>query len=350
MNKIDIFQAQDFVSLPQEKKTEVLTNYFNKNMADDSFKSLEAEKQNSILNNFINSQISLENIQGKQAVQNIEAPAAPVPQNTEDIKNGDGRSGFWEKAKQKLDGAIGEINTFFKTGLDGIETGINTSNPLVSYTGDLDIVDDSEAKKNYDKGKVDNSIIQDLEALSKIDIGLINDDPEKKEKFYDTMGNILNKRGYDLGQKKDGNLVAIDKDGNELAIKNDFWESLLDGIKADIGELGGAFGGAYAGLNLAKNIPTIYGKVATIAGSSLVGALSGNSVDMAINQLKDREKLNTEEVLNEWGKAAALDLAGNAITSAVSGVGSKVLNTIKSFNLSDMIAKYNSIWKKTVNL
>ena len=88
MNKIDIFQAQAFVSLPQEKKTEVLTNYFNKNMADDSFKSLEAEKQNSILNNFINSQISLENIQGKQAVQNIEAPAAPVPQNIEDIKNG----------------------------------------------------------------------------------------------------------------------------------------------------------------------------------------------------------------------------------------------------------------------
>ena len=221
MNKIDIFQTQDFVSLPQEKKTEVLTNYFNKNIADDSFKSLEAEKQNNILNNFINSQISLDNVQGKEAVQNIEAPAAPVPQNIEDIKNGDGRNGFWEKAKQKFDGAIGEINTFFKTGLDGIETGINTLNPIASYTGDLDIVDDSEGKKNYDKGKVDNSIIQDLEALSKIDIGLINNDPEKKEKFYDTMGNILNKRGYDLGQKKDGNLVAIDKEGNELAIKND---------------------------------------------------------------------------------------------------------------------------------
>ena len=87
MNKIDIFQTQDFVSLPQEKKTEVLTNYFYKNMADDSFKSLEAERQSSILNNFINSQISLDNVQGKEAVQNIEAPAAPVPQNIEDIKN-----------------------------------------------------------------------------------------------------------------------------------------------------------------------------------------------------------------------------------------------------------------------
>ena len=57
MNKIDIFQDKEFIALPQEKKTQVLTNYFNKNMADDSFKSLEAEKQSSILNNFINSQI-----------------------------------------------------------------------------------------------------------------------------------------------------------------------------------------------------------------------------------------------------------------------------------------------------
>lgn len=353
MNKIDIFQDKEFVALPQEKKTQVLTNYFDKNMADDSFKSLEAEKQNSILNNFINSQISLENIQGKQAVQNIEAPAAPVPQNIEDIKNGDGRSGFWEKAKQKLDGAIGEINTFFKTGLDGIETGINTLNPLASYTGDLDIVDDSEAKKNYDKGKVDNSIIQDLEALSKIDIGLINDDPEKKEKFYDTMGNILNKRGYDLGQKKDGNLVAIDKDGNELAIKNDFWESLLDGIKADIGELGGAFGGAYAGLNLAKNIPTIYGKVATIAGSSLAGALSGNSVDMAINQLKDREKLNIEEVLNELGKTAVLDVAGNVVGAGTVKVGGKIIELPKQardYFLNGNIEGAREILKKDLNI
>ena len=69
--------------------------------------------------------------------------------------------------------------------------------------------------------------------------------------------------------------------------------------------------------------------MATIAGSSLAGALSGNSVDMAINQLKDREKLNTEEVLNEWGKAAALDLAGNAIGAGVVKVGGKIIELPK---------------------
>lgn len=327
MNKIDIFQTQDFVSLPEEKKTEVLKNYFNKNMADDSFKSLEVEKQNSILNNFINSQISLDNVQGKESVQNVKAPAAPIPnfEPQEEKTFWDKTKDLYKKGKNNLDSAVKEINTFFKTGLDGIETGINTSNPLASYTGDLDIVTDSEGKKNYDKGKVDNSVIQDLEALSKIDVGLINDNPEKKEKFYDTMGNILNKRGYDLGQKEDGNLVAIDKQGNELAIKNDFWESLLDGIKSDIGELGGAVGGMATGMKLAKNVPNPYLKAGLVAGGSLVGAVAGNSLDMTINSLKDREKLDWDEIGNELGKSAALDLAGNTAAAGLVKVGGKVL-------------------------
>ena len=58
MNKLDIFQDTEFQNLPQEKKNQVLTNYFNTNLADDSFKSLDNEKQSTILNNFINSQLT----------------------------------------------------------------------------------------------------------------------------------------------------------------------------------------------------------------------------------------------------------------------------------------------------
>ena len=56
MNKIDIFQDKEFIALPQEKQTQVLTNYFDKNIADDEFVSLPQEKQTLIKQNFINSQ------------------------------------------------------------------------------------------------------------------------------------------------------------------------------------------------------------------------------------------------------------------------------------------------------
>jgi hypothetical protein len=224
---------------------------------------------------------------------------------------------------------LDEVKDVAKVGLDGLETGANLLNPLASYTGDIDIVDDSEAKKKYNEGKVDNSIIQDLEALSRIDIGLIKDDPEKKEKFYDTMGNILNKRGYDLGQKENGELVAIDDKGNELSIKNDFWESLLDGIKSDVGEISGAIFGAKKGYDVAKTIPNMYGKAAAIAGGSLVGAVGGNSLDMIVNDLKDREKLDWDEIGNELTKTAALDVAGTSLGFGVVKVGGKLIELPK---------------------
>lgn len=59
MNKIDIFQDKEFMALPQEKQTQVLTNYFDKNMADDDFVSLPQEKQTLIKQNFINSQLNI---------------------------------------------------------------------------------------------------------------------------------------------------------------------------------------------------------------------------------------------------------------------------------------------------
>ena len=59
MNKIDIFQDKEFIALPQEKQTQVLTNYFDKNIADDDFVSLPQEKQTLIKQNFINSQLNI---------------------------------------------------------------------------------------------------------------------------------------------------------------------------------------------------------------------------------------------------------------------------------------------------
>ncbi|WNL16279.1 hypothetical protein [Aliarcobacter cryaerophilus] len=71
-------------------------------------------------------------------------------------------------------------------------------------------------------------------------------------------------------------------------------------------------------------------KVATIAGSSAVGSVAGTALDMGINRLKDRENnLSIEDILNEFSKSAALDLAGNAIGAGVVKVGGKIIELPK---------------------
>ena len=72
MNKIDIFQDKEFIALPQEKQTQVLTNYFDKNIADDEFVSLPQEKQTLIKQNFINSQLNISQ-EKKEAPKKVES-------------------------------------------------------------------------------------------------------------------------------------------------------------------------------------------------------------------------------------------------------------------------------------
>ena len=73
MNKIDIFQDKEFIALPQEKQTQVLTNYFDKNIADDEFVSLPQEKQTLIKQNFINSQLNISEQEKKEAPKKVES-------------------------------------------------------------------------------------------------------------------------------------------------------------------------------------------------------------------------------------------------------------------------------------
>ncbi|TLS99916.1 hypothetical protein [Aliarcobacter cibarius] len=202
--------------------------------------------------------------------------------------------------------------------------------------------------------KIEDNLIQDIENLSKIDTRLISEaSQEQKDKYLNNVAGILGKGGYALGQKEDGNYIAIDKEGNEKEIKNDLWNSILDGIKADAGEFTGAIYGAKKGLDLSKNMKNPIAKTATIAGSSLTGSVAGNILDMGINQLKDRENLAIEDILNELGKTAALDVVGNVIGAGIVKVGGKIIELPKQardFVLNGNIQGARDILKKDLNI
>lgn len=332
MNKLEIFQDKEFGNLPEEKKSQVLTNYFNKNLADDSFNALEEDKKSTILNNFISSQLVSEPIKETQTpsyndVGNThEAPAInDVPMKKESLL---------DKTKTFIKDGVKEAKKFLTIGADGLETGVNVMNPISPITGEFDIVKDTPMKKEFlekqDENKIDDKLIGDIESLAKVDKQLFRDaTAEDKKKYMENVGNVLARGGYALGKDNDGNFVAVGDDGKPKAITNGFFESIIDGLVADKGELAGAIGGAYKGTQLAKNVPTPIGKAATVLGSSAVGAMAGTALDTAISSYKTDQKLSVEDFLNELGKSAVLDVAGNAIGYGVIKVGGKVIDGTK---------------------
>ena len=349
MNKIDIFQDKEFIALPQEKQTQVLTNYFDKNIADDEFVSLPQEKQTLIKQNFINSQLNISEQEKKEAPKKVESDlkleeptknsfldkvkdfGKTYVDNVADTFVGARPFGTEDKSKEIKDKAF---DTVFGGlgGVQEIKEPLNIENPNPKYQElENELKQEIKTDAENQNKKIENNLIQDIENLSRIDTRLIGDaTKEEKDKYLNNIAGILGKGGYALGQRDNGDYIAIDKDGNEKDIKNDFFESILDGIKADAGELTGAIYGAKKGFDISKNMKNPVAKVATIAGSSAVGSVAGTALDMGINRLKDRENnLSIEDILNEFSKSAALDLAGNAIGAGVVKVGGKIIELPK---------------------
>ena len=349
MNKIDIFQDKEFIALPQEKQTQVLTNYFDKNIADDEFVSLPQEKQTLIKQNFINSQLNISEQEKKEAPKKVESDlkleeptknsfldkvkdfGKTYVDNVADTFVGARPFGTEDKSKEIKDKAF---DTVFGGlgGVQEIKEPLNIENPNPKYQElENELKQEIKTDAENQNKKIENNLIQDIENLSRIDTRLIGDaTKEEKDKYLNNIAGILGKGGYALGQRENGDYIAIDKDGNEKDIKNDFFESILDGIKADAGELTGAIYGAKKGFDISKNMKNPVAKVATIAGSSAVGSVAGTALDMGINRLKDRENnLSIEDILNEFSKSAALDLAGNAIGAGVVKVGGKIIELPK---------------------
>ncbi|WP_418179740.1 hypothetical protein ACNSOO_04555 [Aliarcobacter lanthieri] len=334
MNRIDIFQDEEFIALPEEKKTEVLTNYFNKNMIDDDFNSLTEEKQTSIKQNFIYTQLAsgekekVEVEEDNSFLGKVKDFGKTFVDNTMDTFVGARPFGTEDKAKDIKDKAFDAVFGAMG-GVEKIEEPLDLE---VNKNTDLHnkLKTEIHNNKEEENKKIENELIQDIENLSRVDFRLLGDaTEEQKDNYLNNIAGILGKGGYALGQNDNNEYVAIDKDGNEKNIKNDFWESLLDGIKADAGEITGAIAGAKKGFDYSKNIKNPIGKAAAIAAGSLTGSVAGTSVDMAINKLKDRENLGIEDVLNELSKSAVLDIAGNAIGIGVVKVGGKILELPK---------------------
>jgi len=349
MNKIDIFQDKEFMALPQEKQTQVLTNYFDKNMADDDFVSLPQEKQTLIKQNFINSQLNTSEQEKKEVPKTVESElkseettknsfldkvkdfGKTYVDNVADTFVGARPFGTEDKTKEIKDKAF---DTVFGGlgGVQEIKEPLNIENQNPKYQElENELKQEIKVDAENQNKKIENNLIQDIENLSRIDTRLIGDaTKEEKDKYLNNIAGILGKGGYALGQRDNGDYIAIDKDGNEKEIKNDFFESILDGIKADAGELTGAIYGAKKGFDISKNMKNPVAKVATIAGSSAAGSVSGTALDMGINRLKDRENnLSIEDILNEFSKSAALDIAGNAIGAGVVKVGGKIIELPK---------------------
>ncbi len=338
MNRIDIFNDDEFQALPQDKKQTIATNYFNKELADDEFNSLDEDKKTLIIGNFVNAQIN---------------PIAPVTDyndvgNVHEAPNVNGtetkEKTFWDKTKDFVKGGVDEAKRFLHIGADGLETGFNTLNPIESLTGEIDLIKDTPKHKEFlekkNENKIDKSLISDIEALARTDIRLIGEaTQEQKDGYLKNVAGILAKGGYALGQNKDGEYVALDDEGNEKAISNDLFESIVDGIVADAGEISGALYGAYKGAELAKVVPNPIARALVVLGSSGIGAITGTALDTAISDLKGNQDLNIEDYLNELSKSAVLDMAGNAIGYGIVKVGGKIIELPKE--VKDYIANGN---------
>lgn len=268
------------------------------------------------------------------------------------------KESLWDKTKTFVKGGVDEAKRFLHMGADGLETGINVMNPVSPITGDVDIVKDTPMKKNFNEkqseNKIDDSLIRDIESLARVDQQMFkSSNPDKQKQYMENIGNVLARGGYALGKNSDGKFVAVGEDGKAKEITNDSWKGLLDSFVADEGEFAGATAGAYAGTKIAKNVPTILGKTAVIAGSSALGAATGTALDTAISSYKTNQKLTIEDILNELGKSAVLDAAGNAIGYGVIKAGSKVIEgtkELKDYVLSGNINGARDILKKDLGI
>lgn len=328
MNKLEIFNDDEFKSLDTEKKNQVLTNYFNTNLADDAYKSLDSEKQTSILQNFISSQL-IPDKEPKKENTFIDKAKEFGKNYLDDVADtfiGARPFGTEDKAKDLKDKVF--ENVF--GGLGGVQEAKSLDLKLENKEDAQQQEKLKIAQDNKNDEKIDDSLIRSIEGLARTDIKLIGEaTDEQKNDYLKNVAGILGKGGYALGQNDKGEYIAVDKQGNEKSITNDFFGGLLDTIVADAGEISGAMYGAKKGLEASKNIKNPLLKAGAVATSSAMGAMTGTALDTAINELRGNQNLGVVDYLNEMSKSAVLDAVGSAVGYGIIKVGGKIVELPK---------------------
>lgn len=334
MNKLEIFNDDEFKSLDTEKKNQVLTNYFNTNLADDDYKSLDSEKQNSILQNFISSQLTSDKElkseelpkKDKSFIDKAKEFGKNYVDDVADTFIGTRPFGTEDKAKDLKDKAFEKVFG----GLGGVQE-TKSLDLKLENKGDAQLQEKLKATlDNKNDEKIDDSLIRSIEGLARTDIRLIGEaTSEQKNDYLKNVAGILGKGGYALGQNNKGEYIAVDKQGNEKSITNDFFGSILDTVVADAGEISGAMYGAKKGLEVSKNIKNPLLKAGAVATSSAMGAMTGTALDTAINELRGNQSLGVADYLNEMSKSAVLDAVGSAVGYGIVKVGGKIVELPK---------------------
>ncbi|MCT7643873.1 hypothetical protein [Aliarcobacter butzleri] len=334
MNKLEIFNDDEFKSLDTEKKNQVLTNYFNTNLADDDYKSLDSEKQNSILQNFISSQLTSDKElkseelpkKDKSFIDKAKEFGKNYVDDVADTFIGARPFGTEDKAKDLKDKAFEKVFG----GLGGVQETKSLDLKLENKE-DAQLQEKLKATlDNKNDEKIDDSLIRSIEGLARTDIRLIGEaTSEQKNDYLKNVAGILGKGGYALGQNDKGEYIAVDKQGNEKSITNDFFGSILDTVVADAGEISGAMYGAKKGLEVSKNIKNPLLKAGAVATSSAMGAMTGTALDTAINELRGNQSLGVADYLNEMSKSAVLDAVGSAVGYGIVKVGGKIVELPK---------------------
>lgn len=334
MNKLEIFNDDEFKSLDTEKKNQVLTNYFNANLADDDYKSLDSEKQTLILQNFISSQLTSDKElkseelpkKDKSFIDKAKEFGKNYVDDVADTFIGARPFGTEDKAKDLKDKAFEKVFG----GLGGVQE-TKSLDLKLENKGDAQLQEKLKATlDNKNDEKIDDSLIRSIEGLARTDIRLIGEaTSEQKNDYLKNVAGILGKGGYALGQNDKGEYIAVDKQGNEKSITNDFFGSILDTVVADAGEISGAMYGAKKGLEVSKNIKNPLLKAGAVATSSAMGAMTGTALDTAINELRGNQSLGVADYLNEMSKSAVLDAVGSAVGYGIVKVGGKIVELPK---------------------
>ncbi|QDF28964.1 PBECR2 nuclease fold domain-containing protein [Halarcobacter anaerophilus] len=345
--QIDIFNNKEFQALPQEEKQTIVTNYFNKELADDEYKSLADDKKSTILNNFVNSQINplVEKKDDKtETVQNVDINIENSLNKEEVLnrtitppENNQGYQQIVNQDKPLETDVIPIVDNVLNSAADDVINSINPKDETQKEKKATEVLSHIQNVQfaNKDLADMVKGFTGDDEALKNIQDKAL----QTNKAVVDTLYSI----GINAIVDGNGEVKFKDDDGKFKTVGDDFWESLKEDISNNKYEIVGDIAGGAAGNRLTKKyldsissaakIGGWRGKVAEFIGTlggAAIGAFTGraadveNSKDELLNMVDDLQKAtNLKEVIDQnptLQKAldgANMTIYGTAITSAV---------------------------------
>ena len=374
MNKIDIFNNEDFQALPAEKKTNVVKNYFNKNLADDDFNTLDEEKKNSIIGNFVKAQINpiKEDVQKKHQESNDKKNGEFGDEftkalNNPEILNREIKIQKDDNAYKKIDEEDKPIKALATPGDEFIDEAVDD---LVGNETEKE-EKSTEILSNIQNIQFANSDLTDMIKGFAGDEESLKNIQDKAMQTNKAVADTLYAIGIHAVIDEDGEVKFKDDDGTIKVVGDSFWEGLKEDIENNKLEIAGDIIGGATGATLTKKyldkvkagakIGGWKGKVAQGLGTLLgaaVGAFGGRAADVenSKNELLSmvdnlQKATNLKDVIEEnptLQKAldgANMTIYGTAIADTaikgIKGTGKVIGETVKE-NIVDPAKKFVS--------